>query len=163
MIRKVIVHSRQAICQNLAELLGEDSNYFISIVDPAADNVFAGGHQRAITLRFDDVSPDMFETVERFEKICAEMESMGRPFQLFSASQAAEIVAFVRQLHAADAEVNLHVHCTLGVSRSGAIAIYAAKACNLDLADFAALNPQIHPNTLVLKMLSQATQAIATA
>ncbi len=160
MIRKVIVHSREAICQNLAELLVEDSNYFISIVDPAADNVFPDGHLRAITLRFDDVSPDMFENVERFETICAEMQALGRPLQLFYASQAVEIVAFVRQLHAAEAEVNLHVHCTLGVSRSGAIATYAANACNIDLAEFAALNPQIHPNQLVLKMLSQAARLV---
>lgn len=153
MISQILVHSREAICPMLEQLLRDQSNAFISVIDPLADNVFAAENGRAITLRFDDVSPDMFESEERFEQICKLMEGYGRPYQLFNDAQALQVVSYVRELHEAQTKVNLHVHCTLGVSRSGAIATYAAQACNLDLGMFAVLNPQIQPNKLVLEKL----------
>lgn len=155
MITAVTAYSRECVCQNLAYLLGDEQKFFISVIDPLADNVFPDGHPRAITLRFDDVSPDMFESQERFVQICAEMEGYGRPYQLFSEAQAAEVVAFVARLHENPAEIVLHVHCTLGVSRSGAIATYVAQACELDMDEFAALNPEIQPNKMVLNALNR--------
>lgn len=155
-IKRIKVHSREEICQNLEELLGDHSNAFISVVDLNADDVFAKDNQRALTLRFEDVSPDLFDSEERFQEICAQMEALGRPYQLFSASQAEQVVGFVRKLSQSPSEVVLHVHCKLGVSRSGAIGTWAAMASGLDLDEFAALNPQIQPNKLVLQTLGQA-------
>jgi len=154
-ITQVKAYSREYMGQNLHQLSANGKNFFISVVDPLAGNVFPDSHDRAITLRFDDVSPDMFESQEHFEQICEQMAKYGRPYQLFSNVQADEVVTFVTRLHESAAEVVLHVHCTFGVSRSGAIALYAAQTCQLDMNSFAASNPQIHPNQLVLQTLNR--------
>jgi predicted protein tyrosine phosphatase len=66
---------------------------------------------------------------------------------------ANQIIDFVDNLQSSLTEIVLYVHCTLGVSRSGAIATFVAEKCGLDVNEFTAMNPQIHPNQLVIERL----------
>jgi predicted protein tyrosine phosphatase len=156
MITKVIVRSREYLTENLPNLSTKSNHYFISVIDPLAEPLFKEDHSGAVTVRFDDVSPEMFDSTEHFAQICAQMEEYGRPYQIFSEMMANQIIDFVDNLQSSLTEIVLYVHCTLGVSRSGAIATFVAEICGLDGTSFAENNPQIHPNQLVLERLRTA-------
>ncbi|WP_153146026.1 hypothetical protein [Dechloromonas sp. H13] len=53
---------------------------------------------------------------------------------LFDHQMARQIGDFVRELHAAPADVSLVVHCEYGVSRSAAVALFAAAHAGAPLA-----------------------------
>jgi predicted protein tyrosine phosphatase len=59
------------------------------------------------------------------------------------------------------AELPLHIHCTAGISRSGAVGLALAEhfGCR---QKFCLENPDIQPNVLVLRMLKQALASLPT-
>lgn len=79
--------------------------------------------------------------------------------QPFMGYHAGNIIRFVSQHH----DCNFIIHCTAGISRSGAVATFLhewRKAENYGVSDeqFARNNPHILPNQLVLKVLRGAYQ-----
>ncbi|MDX1985648.1 MAG: tyrosine-protein phosphatase [Candidatus Obscuribacter sp.] len=150
MITLVKALSRQHMESNLSEYLRAQNRIFISVVDCNASPVF-GESERVLTVRFDDVSPEMFESQTVYERILSQMEELGRPYRTFTEEQARAILQFALPFHRLAEAVELFVHCTMGVSRSGAIASYLAELCQVDMQTFGRLNPQIVPNQLVLE------------
>lgn len=150
MITLVKALSRQHIESKLSEYLGVPNRIFISVVDCNAPPVF-GVSERVLTISFDDISPEMFESQAVYEQILRQMEELGRPYRIFSEEQARAILQFALPFHRLAQAVELFVHCTMGVSRSGAIASYLAELCQVDMGNFGELNPQIVPNQLVLE------------
>jgi predicted protein tyrosine phosphatase len=146
MIREIFAKSREFMLENLDSLLAQPGCLFISVIDQHAEPVFED-LSNVLTLRFDDVSPDLCGGEELFYQRCAEMKNLGRPFLLLSDEMAATIISF---LHRNEACNVLYVHCTLGVSRSGAIATFAAELFGLNVLEN---SPQIVPNQLVLETL----------
>ena len=69
----------------------------------------------------------------------------------FTIETAREIVRFVRE---AD-DRPLLIHCTAGISRSGAVGLAVAEQCGC-VEEFRRGNPDIMPNQLVLQKLRQA-------
>jgi predicted protein tyrosine phosphatase len=69
----------------------------------------------------------------------------------FSIEQARQIVRFVRE----KGECPLLIHCTAGISRSGAVGLAVAEQCGC-VEEFRRGNPDIMPNQLVLQKLRQA-------
>ena len=68
----------------------------------------------------------------------------------FSAKHAKEVVEFIKQ----DMNRPLLIHCTAGISRSGAVGLAAAEHYGC-ANDFLRDNPDIMPNSLVLKKMRQ--------
>ena len=63
---------------------------------------------------------------------------------LFSAEHARAVIAFLHQHHSAPDARHLLIHCEAGISRSAAIAVFAASECRLPLTgQFAFLNPWV--------------------
>jgi predicted protein tyrosine phosphatase len=63
---------------------------------------------------------------------------------LFSAEHAREVIEFLRHQHARPEPLHLLIHCEAGISRSAAIAVFAASECRVSLAgQFAFLNPWV--------------------
>ena len=91
-------------------------------------------HPNLLVLFFDDV----------------EMEIPGA----FSIEQARQIVRFVRE----KGEYPLLIHCTAGISRSGAVGLAIAEQCGC-VEVFLRDNPDIMPNQLVLRKLRQAFES----
>lgn len=75
---------------------------------------------------------------------------------LFSRKQAKEIVDFINERQKEPEDSVLVCHCDAGISRSGAVATFACEACGLDYMKFKQMNPFIHPNHMVLRMLRKA-------
>ena len=69
----------------------------------------------------------------------------------FSIEQARQIVRFVQE----NGDLPFLIHCTAGISRSGAVGLAIAEQCGC-VEVFLRDNPDIMPNQLVLRELRQA-------
>jgi predicted protein tyrosine phosphatase len=127
--------------------------FCISIIDSRATALFNTADRKALTLRFDDMAPDMCDSDEHFALLLKQRQELGHPFVLFDNSSADEIVQFVER-NLDDCNL-LYVHCTMGVRRSGAVAQFLCEKLGLDEVKFRADNPNIAPNPLVLFILRQ--------
>lgn len=94
----------------------------ISITDPGTPEAsLDGGFTDVLRLAFFDAVPAD--------------EYLPAPFPgMFDHLMARQIGDFVRELHAAPADVALMVHCEYGVSRSAAVALFAAAYTGAPLA-----------------------------
>lgn len=67
-----------------------------------------------------------------------------RKVDLFSTQQAQAIIDFLRSHNAAPNPTHLLIHCEAGISRSAAVAVFAASECRVPLSgQFAFLNPWV--------------------
>ena len=72
-----------------------------------------------------------------------------RKVDLFSTEQAQAVIDFLRRHNAAPNPTHLLIHCEAGISRSAAVAVFAASECRVPLSgQFAFLNPWVF-STLV--------------
>lgn len=63
---------------------------------------------------------------------------------LFSAEDAKAVIDFLRRHHARTQALHLLIHCEAGISRSAAVAVFAASECRVPLSgQFAFLNPWV--------------------
>lgn len=66
------------------------------------------------------------------------------PEDYFSNAQAQQIIDFIRKHHASAESCHLLIHCEAGISRSAAVAVFAASECRVPLSgQFAFLNPWV--------------------
>jgi predicted protein tyrosine phosphatase len=111
----------------------------ISIYGFEASPVFPE-HPNVLTLNFDDV-----------------ISQWDSDTILFDESMAEQVIAFLNTVEQGD---ELIVHCFAGISRSGAIGLFAARFLGLDLEDFFSQHPHISPNPLVLRVLDERRQEL---
>lgn len=63
---------------------------------------------------------------------------------VFSEEQARQVIDFIREHHGHPESRHLLIHCEAGISRSAAVAVFAASECRLPLTgQFAFLNPWV--------------------
>lgn len=87
----------------------------------------------------------------------------GTPLVRPSIEIARRIVRFVRKRHADAGEWALAIHCTAGISRSGAVARWAWETCKppparQPAAMFAEQHERTHPNQSLLRLLQEASR-----
>lgn len=141
-----------------------------SFEDGEPDDIFSNGpssrwfrhqHKNVLNLTFDDITaPEKWQLMSEFAKQPAESETVenglsGSDCVLFDEEMARRLVQFVETNHAAKTWI---VHCSAGVSRSGAVSRwlkdclkfkYGIEANNVD-------GRYAVPNTLVLRILDNA-------
>ncbi len=106
----------------------------ISIIDDLKYPVFEEDTDQHITLRFDDVTAQW-----------------GRDDVIvFNEDHAEKVLSFVDSM---DSSLDLIVHCTAGISRSGAVGLTVTEALGLDPHTFNDYNVHIQPNPLVVKVM----------
>jgi len=111
----------------------------ISMLDESGYSDFnLPGWQHILYLKFRDLHQKSAETTR-----------LG--YKYFDRELAKQIVDFVDRLHKSPDEFHLLTHCEAGVSRSSAVAYWAAKTYNLELP--AGFERRTGPNKLVLKEL----------
>lgn len=123
---------------------------FISILDsgdsdPEAASFFPEDRSNVKTLFFDDVEKDM------------QIPEIGtgriRHIKAFTEHQAEELLAFIKQ----NANKSLFIiHCTAGISRSGAVGQFICDYFSCNPVEFRQANPNILPNNLVSRLLKAA-------
>ena len=119
---------------------------------------FKTNHTNVLNLQFDDVEHDMYyskvvtekngkTTVKNSNKLMA---------VAFTENQGKEIIDFISKIVPTDKTV-LFIHCTAGISRSGAVGVFCNEYFNLDTIDFKTRNQYIQPNGRVLNVLHNLT------
>jgi len=93
-----------------------------------------------IDLKFDDITdkdPLIFK---------------GQPCILFNADHARKIINFLDSIKEIE---TLIIHCAQGISRSGAVGVFACRYLGLDENAYRTANPQIIPNLYMLSVLNE--------
>ncbi|MBX9571913.1 MAG: hypothetical protein K2X77_23675 [Candidatus Obscuribacterales bacterium] len=154
MIQKAKALSYQAMAdlvQNRADLLS--CNSFVCIAQPHLFGPQTTGwpedSERWLNVFFEDVRPEHMSMIHELEA------QFGRAIRVFNEELADKIIEFLLQCNERKDSEALFVNCAAGVSRSGAIATFAAEIFELDRKQFQKDNPGIAPNGLVLYLLRE--------
>lgn len=121
----------------------KDETFFISINDTRGTDEtphFKKNHGNVMVLFFDDVEEDLVDKKWGFIKA-------------FSMEQAKELIEFIESNKNKETCI---VHCSAGISRSGAVGAFVNDYCGGDYFEFKKLNPHILPNGTVSRLLHQA-------
>lgn len=97
-----------------------------------------------LALKFNDY------TIDTYEKHKIKYPSSIKKIVLFDDDMAIKTINYLNKINALDGEHGLVVHCHAGVSRSGAIATFAADKYEINFWD-----EDVVPNTLVLQILQR--------
>lgn len=76
-----------------------------------------------------------------------------KQLKLFTENQAKDILEYIDQYKNDSRDIMLVIHCEAGVSRSGAVGLFACRYLGIDVARFRALHPTINPNPHVYDTL----------
>ncbi len=140
---KAYINEKGITTENV-ELLNDVA--FISINDQNSSTLppFPEGHKNVKTLIFADADFDKVVPI-----IGANRNEL---IKAFTIEQARDLYSFI--------VVNSHkkvmmIHCTMGISRSGAVAAFISDLSHENYMDLKNRNPQIIPNVHVLKLLRQ--------
>jgi len=92
-------------------------------------------------------------TMKDFVRLKKEYHTKNDKLKVFTKSQAKKILSFLKQYHKYGMDMTLVVHCEAGVSRSGAVGLFACRLFGLDECRFRAMHPVINPNPHVFDTL----------
>lgn len=152
MIKKIQVFSRRAM-EDTADQRRPFFPYWYLISIYGDDKVFATdgripvlasmGCKNVCSLDFWDITDKDYSEVKRFYS----------EVTLFSENQAKQVIDFLDLAQKDPEDSVLVVHCTAGISRSGAVATFACDYCGLSYNEFMKANPFIYANPFVLRTL----------
>jgi predicted protein tyrosine phosphatase len=150
-MRRIFVFSKDVLLDYLKNNNINDDNvenidkYFICI-DPTGGPhnflIFQKYHKNVLRLEFDDVDKD--------ERKWGDTIHQWVDAKVITTEQVAEIVGFLKSV---PDNCELIINCTQGMSRSGAVAVYATLLFEQSLVKLIEENPQIGPNKYVLDRL----------
>lgn len=137
---------KQDITDSNVENQGD--TYYISINSTEGNDMepyFKEKHSNVLTLYFDDCNEYKKHPV---------IGSFGDFYEQIpmSEEQALEVIKFVEKMNI---NSNIYVHCTAGVSRSGAIGAYISDYLGVKWDDFKRVNPQVIPNSHISSLLKK--------
>jgi predicted protein tyrosine phosphatase len=118
----------------------------ISIVSPSSrdePHYFQSDHANVLNLEFDDADTSMVDA-------CS---GAGCDIHLFDYDDARKVIEFIK---ANKDKSHFFIHCTAGVSRSGAVGFFTRQLLKSDYQEFTKQNPHICPNGFVLQTLNDA-------
>ena len=126
----------------------QDNTFYISINSTEGNDTkpyFKEKHPNVLTLYFDDCNEYKKHLVD------------GSPDEFYeqipmSEEQALEIIKFAEKMNN---ESNVYVHCTAGVSRSGAVGAFISDYLGNKWDDFIKVNPQVIPNSHISSLLKR--------
>lgn len=85
------------------------------------------------------------------------LATLSPDYILFSTHQAKQVVDFFKRIKEDNGSDNafLICHCDAGISRSGAVGVFACEFFGLEFYDFFLNNRHVDPNPMVLRMLRE--------
>ena len=145
---KILAYPKFYFCENKYKLVEDQSVALISILNyDDVEKVIEDIPGKSITLFFDDIG--------HFDKIPDDLLNIYDKLILFNRDHAKKIIEFQKSL--SDKIEYIIIHCTAGVSRSGAIATFLQDIYHENDEDnewFSKNNRHIIPNKHVLKVLN---------
>jgi len=122
---------------------GFGGSAYISINDTEGEwkeSYFNKDHSNVIRLWFDDVSPGEATSPTNKISVSAMTEEQGK-----------QIINFIERNKE---KIKFVVHCTAGISRSGAVGAFISDYFGLDYSVFMANNPMVRPNAHISRTLN---------
>jgi len=163
MIKKTFIFPRnyieQAIRRGDADgsyVLSVQNNVLISIygsgndsdlVSPNKETLKRIGFKDCISIKFDDISK---KEQELYKDECKYEDLI-----LFNKSHAEKIIDYLDMWHSMEQNLNLLINCHAGISRSGAVGLFATRYLELDEKDFWSINYNILPNHYIVSVLNK--------
>ena len=135
--------------QNINDSNVENYNqFYISINNSNAQPYFKENHSNVLNLFFDDVT----QNYKQHEIVDYEKRTIrtSRNLKAITDEDAITILEFLEQNKDCP---SLIVHCSAGISRSGAVGLFINDYMRQSYFDFMKINPQVKPNPLVLELL----------
>lgn len=156
MVKKIQVLSRHSFTQVVDDLLHSTPGsiqpwYGISIHGTDEDTLLPDGMVKALSKAGLAASLSL-----QFDDIDKPYESMPE-FKVFDDEQAHLLVGFLRLINIG-VDGPLILHCHAGISRSGAVGLFACRYYGLDEERFMRRNPSVYPNRHVLSKLNEEAQ-----
>jgi predicted protein tyrosine phosphatase len=146
MLKKITTFSRHMAEQNIGFITNcEGRVSFISILDSGSNPIFDQEYPHILTLQFDDVDPGQISS----EYIA------GHNLKAMDEVQARRIIIFLMDMRRNCGDWELYIQCSAGISRSGAVALFARDLFNMNIKRFRADNPHILPNPHVYNKLHE--------
>jgi len=119
-----------------------DTIMFISILntDSVGDNIghFKHNHKNVLILNFDDVEFDIIDT---------DIKAVA-----FTEEQGHQLMSFIDSNKDKNQCI---VHCSAGISRSGAVGAFISDYFNQSYASFKKINPYTKPNPRVMRIMNR--------
>lgn len=154
MIKDIFVVPRvyvEKIIQHKEKLPTDNYYYLISIYGDDRRVVTAESKKILETLNFKNFLSLEFWDIT--DKDYGPIKEKFPQAELFHVDQAKKIIQFLERIkHQEDG--TLIVHCTAGISRSGAVGTFACDYFGLNYLEFKRNNPYILPNPYVLRLLN---------
>lgn len=149
MVKKIMV-ARKETALYVASKLKVKGLAVISISSYKKDIIFTEAVQKQLNC-YDVLNFVFADLTENDFKISPKLVS---EFPHFTVEMAREIVHFLNKLK--DMDINLlFIHCDAGISRSGAVGVFACRYLGMDETEFRKEHKNIGPNTLVYDTLCQ--------
>jgi predicted protein tyrosine phosphatase len=124
--------------------------FFISINDSVGTTphkpYFKRNHENVLVLHFDDVAEDMTIPIVGDRYV--------QHVKAFTPEQAEQLYDFIIKN---EDKRFCYIHCTAGINRSGSVAKFINDVVGGDYFEFMRLNPHIHGNPLVTRLLNEAS------
>lgn len=128
----------------LISIYGDDQSIFLT--EKILDKIRDMGCRAHLSLCFLDYSEHEIENLSETDKK-----------MLFNIDHAKKIIEFVDSIKDDDDSV-IVIHCDAGISRSGAVGMFLCEYLQCNYKDFSRVNPQIRPNSYVLRLLKKESQ-----
>lgn len=128
--------------------------FFISIIGDGDDDGLVhvlDTAENVLNLEFDDVEEDCLVPVFQNDGTITQSQ-----LRTFTEKQGKKVIEFLDKIKESKEEnITLLLHCFAGISRSGAIGTFAHDYLETDKHSFIMTNPQIRPNSNVLRVLNR--------
>jgi predicted protein tyrosine phosphatase len=127
----------------------EKDLWLISINDSVGTKekpFFSKNHHNAIRFFFDDVDKNIL--------IKKKGQKRGKLVKAFTERQGRTLFRFLKRI-SPNEKTQIIVHCSAGISRSGAIGEFCADYFKMKHSEFKKMNPHTHPNHRVLRLLNR--------
>lgn len=155
MINKIIIYPQKIIQDILSgdkAYLPKDKWSLISIYSSTkkpiinSQTIFPKNCINNLSISFFDTTPNDWNNILRY------IPEASKEQDLFNENHAKQIIKFLGILKI---ETTLLIHCAAGISRSGAVGLFASRYLNIDDKNFRKLNPNVCPNPHVLDILNK--------
>ena len=127
---------------NLISIYGDDGKYLVPSVKKTLREMRC---RHFLSLNFWDITDSQYNRVKKKHSGAI----------LFNKDQAQQVVDFIDVIQSEEEESALVAHCSAGISRSGAVGVFACDYCKLDYNKFMKDNPYLMANQHVLRLLRE--------
>jgi len=157
MVTRILVLSRPDI-----EVMTNTPKLYLGLIGKWNLISIHGSHEKFLTSeiveKLHKIGMDCSMSFDFWDITESEVESLeqqGQKYVLFNKTDARRIVGMLQEIKEQEEDSVLIIHCHAGISRSGAVGVFATEFFGYDYREFMLDNPQVAPNSMILRILRE--------